>query len=513
MVSKFLTASLIAALMAGTASADTLREALVSAYQTNPTLTGQRETLKATDATVAIARAAGRPQIIGSAGLNRNLAQRGVLDTGAKGMTLSLGADLSVPLFNGGSVRNSVEAAKTRVEAGRATLRAVEGDVFTQAVSAYMDVIRDRSIVELNQNNVKVLETNLEATRDRFQIGDLTRTDVAQSEARLQLGRSQLAAAQGTLTASEATYRQVIGHPPGNLAPPPPLPPLPTTAEEAVRIALASNPDLVAISRQAVAAGYDVRVAEASRLPTLSGVLQNTYVNNLGGSGRDPLTGQSLPTTGSQSTIGLSANIPIFQGGLPAARIRQAQAQEGQTLEQVVGTERAVVQAARAAFANYDAAQRQIQAQTVAVQANELALEGARAEQTVGTRTVLDVLNAEQELLNSQVALVTAKRDAYVAGFTLLNAMGQAEAEDLGLDGGPLYDPLGNYRHVASNWNDWATDPRHPTVATRTVSPQEMPANPIVTPQIDSARVDTTPPPPVVITPEPPATGVTQPQQ
>jgi len=512
-VRKSITASLIAALMAGTASADTLREALVSAYQTNPTLTAQRETLKGTDATVAIAKAAGRPQILGSVGLNKNLASRGILDTGENDPTLSVSADVSYPLYNGGSVRNSVKAAQTRVEAGRATLSAVEGDVFTQAVSAYMDVIRDRSIVELNQNNVKVLETNLEATRDRFQIGDLTRTDVAQSEARLQLGRSQLAAAQGQLTASEATYRQVIGHPPGNLAPPPPLPPLPTTADEAVRIALASNPDLLSISRQAVAAGYDVRVAQASRLPTLSGVLQNTYVKSLGSRERDPLTGTSIPNSGSQSTIGLSASIPIFQGGLPAARIRQAQAQEGQTLEQVVGTERAVVQAARAAFANYEAAERQIEAQTVAVQANELALEGARAEQTVGTRTVLDVLNAEQELLNSQVSLVTAKRDAYVAGFTLLNAMGQAEAQDLGLDGGPLYDPLGNYRRVANNWSDWASDPRHPTIATRTVSPQEMPANPIVTPQIDSARVDTTPAPPVVITPEPPATGVTQPQQ
>src|SRR5690349_9418460 len=468
--------------MAGTASADTLREALVSAYQTNPTLTGQRETLKATDATVAIAKAAGRPQIIGSVGLNRNLAQRGVLDTGASGTTLSVGADVSVPLFNGGSVRNSVKAAKTRVEAGRATLQAVEGDVFTQAVSAYMDVIRDRSIVELNQNNVKVLETNLEATRDRFQIGDLTRTDVAQSEARLQLGRSQLAAAQGQLTASEATYRQVIGHPPGNLAPPPPLPPLPATADEAVRIALASNPDLIAISRQAIAAGYDVRVAEASRLPTLSAVGSGTYVNNLAGSGRDPVTGQAFPSTGTQSTIGLSANIPIFQGGLPAARIRQAQAQEGQTLEQVVGTERAVVQTARAAFANYESAQRQIQAQTVAVQANQLALEGARAEQRVGTRTVLDVLNAEQELLNAQVALVTAKRDAYVAGFQLLNAMGQAEADDLGLDGGPLYDPLGNYRRVANNWNDWASDPQYKVVSTRTVTPEEaagIPTTPV----------------------------------
>ena len=164
--------------------------------------------------------------------------------------------------------------------------------------------------------------------------------------------------------------------------------------------------------------------------------------NNIGG---QCANGHS-PNTGTQTTIGLGARIPIFQGGLPAARIRQAQAQQGQVLEQVVGTERAVVQAARAAFASYDAAQKAIQAETVAVQANELALEGNRAEQSVGTRTIIEVLNAEQELLNSQVALVTAKRDAYVAGFQLLNAMGQAEAQDLGLDGGPLYDPLGNYR-------------------------------------------------------------------
>src|SRR6478672_10855947 len=470
MLRKSLSATLAVALLAGTASADTLRDALVSSYQTNPTLTSQRQALEATDATVAVARAAGRPQISGTLGLNRDLTRSGVLNTGGKGPTLSVGADLSYPLFNGGSVKNSVRAARTRVEAGRATLKAVEGDVFTQAVTAYMDVIRDRAIVELNQNNVKVLTTNLEATRDRFQIGDLTRTDVAQSEARLQLGRSQLAAAQGQLTASEATYRQIIGHAPGQLAPPPPLPPLPTSPDEAVRIALASNPDLVAISRQAIAAGYDVRVAQAGRLPTLSGVLSNTYVNNLGGN-----NGSGIPNTGAQSSIGLSANVPIFQGGLPAARIRQAQAQEGQTLEQVVGTERAVVQTARAAYASYDASQRQIQAQTTAVQANELALEGARAEQSVGTRTVLDVLNAEQELLNSQVALVTAKRDAYVAGFQLLNAMGEAQARDLNLDGGALYDPLVNYRRVARSANDWANDPTPRAVSTRT-APAGTPA-------------------------------------
>ena len=508
MFRKLFSGSLIAALMAGTASADTLREALVSAYNTNPTLTGQRETLKISDANVAVAKAAGRPQVAATVGLNRTLTQSGLLINGGKGPTVSAGVDLSYPLFSGGAVKNSVRAAKTRVEAGQATLRAVEGDVFTQAVGAYMDVIRDRAIVELNQNNVKVLETNLQATQDRFQIGDLTRTDVAQSEARLQLGRSQLATAQGRLTGSEATYRQVIGHAPGNLAAPPPLPPLPNTADEAVRIALANNPDLVSISREAIATGYDVNVARASRLPTLSGVLSEDYVRNLNNN-----SGGTIPSQGSATSVGLSARVPIFQGGLPAARIRQAQAQQGATLERVVGTERAVVQAARAAFASYDAAQKAIQANTVAVRANELALEGNRAEQSVGTRTIIEVLNAEQELLNAHVLLVTAKRDAYVAGFQLLNAMGQAEARDLGLDGGPLYDPLGNYRRVANNWNDWANDPRHPTVATRTVAPEEMPTTPVVTPGIISALIDPSPPVVPLTTTTTPTPGVTPPRQ
>ena len=347
--------SLLAVLAAGTASADTLREALVSTYRTNPTLAAQREALKVTDAGVAIARAAGRPQISATTGLNRDLTRSGVLDVGGKGPDLTVGLDVSYPLFTGGSVRNSVRAARTRVEAGRATLRAVEGDVFTEAVAAYMDVIRDRAIVELNENNVRVLQTNLQATSDRFEIGDVTRTDVAQSEARLELGRSNLASVRGNLSSSEENYRRVIGKRPDALAPPPPLPPLPATPEEAVRIALASNPDILAVNRQAAAAGYDVSVARASRLPTVSTGVSGTYLNNLGGNGTDPFTGQSNPNTGTQTTAGVNATIPLYQGGAPAARIRQAQALEGQLLEQLIGTERAVVAATRSAFANYRA--------------------------------------------------------------------------------------------------------------------------------------------------------------
>jgi outer membrane protein len=351
-----------------------------------------------------------------------------------------------------------------------------------------------------------VLETNLEATRDRFEIGDVTRTDVAQSEARLQLGRSQLAISQGNLAASEANYRAVVGHAPGVLAPPPPLPPLPATPDEAVKIALVDNPDLVAVTRSAAAAGYDVRVAQAGRLPTLSAVAGATYVNALADHQAN------IPNTGSNTSLGLSARVPLYQGGLPSARVRQTRALEGQLLEQVVGTERNVISQTRSAFAAYDADQKAIQASTIAVQANELALEGTRAENTVGTRNVLDVLNAEQELLQSQVSLVTAKRDAYVAGFQLLNAMGVAEAADLGLDGGPLYDPLGNYRRVANEWNDWAPEPRHNPVSTRTVSPPEMPPAPLVGPPLVQARID--PSPAVIAVPATATgTGVTQPKK
>jgi outer membrane protein len=469
--------ALVATLLAETASADTLREALNSTYRTNPTLNAQRETLKSTDATVAIARAGSRPTVTGVVGVNRNLTRSGVIaqtQGNDKNISLSGGADLTIPIYQGGGVRNAIAAAKTRVEAGRATLRAVEGDIFTEAVAAYMDVIRDRAIVELNQNNVKVLGTNLEANSDRFQIGDLTRTDVAQSEARLADGRTRLAVSQGRLASSEENYRRVIGQSPGTVAPPPPLPPLPATADEAVRIALVDNPDNIAAIRQSQAAGYDVRVARAGRLPTLSGVATADYVNQLTGGTN------GLDRSGTATSIGLSGRIPLYQGGLPGARIRQSQAFEGQALELQIATERLVISNTRSAFATYQASLQAIASTDASVKANELALEGVRAENSVGTRNILDVLNAEQELLNSQVLLVTAKRDAYVAGFQLLNAMGQAEAADLGLDGGPLYDPLGNYRRVAADWNDWSMDRRHTPVSTRTVTPAEDPG--VVTP-------------------------------
>src|SRR3954449_3414592 len=226
----------VAALLAagGSAGAETLRGALVDTYKTNPTINAERAGVRTLDESVAIARAQGRPQISATAGVNQDLTRTG----GGNGRNFSAGVDVSYALFNGGRPRNAIRAADERVAAGRATLRATEGDVFTEAVGAYMDVIRDRTIVTLNENEVRVLETNLQATRDRFEVGDLTRTDVAQSEARLALARSQLATAQGQATASEEIYRQVIGKMPGDLQPPPPLPPLPSTPDQAEDVAL-----------------------------------------------------------------------------------------------------------------------------------------------------------------------------------------------------------------------------------------------------------------------------------
>lgn len=453
---------------ASTGPVQTLRDALIRTYNTNPTLLGQRAQLRATDEGAAIARAAGRPQISVNAGLSQDLVTHNI--TGGNGRTLAVGSEISLPLYAGGRIRNSVRAADSRVDAGRADLRATEGDIFTDAVTAYMDVIRDRSIVQLNENNVRVLETNLEATRDRFEVGDLTRTDVAQSEARLALARTQLLAARSQLEASEQNYQRVIGEPPGDLQPPPPLPPLPRSADESVAVALENNAALAAIVAQARAAGYEVAVARGARLPTISAINQTQYVNALGTADRAAgLPDGTLPNSTTTSAVGLQLSLPLYQGGAASARVRQAEATESQFLEQAVAVERGVVANVRAAYAAWQAAQNAIESNEVAVAANQLALEGTRAEQTVGTRNVLDVLNAEQELLNSQVALVSARHDAYVAGFRLLNAMGQAEAEDLNLDGAVLYDPIANYRAHRNDWSDWDDGPNPRITSTRTV--------------------------------------------
>ena len=269
----FLKASLMAgaalAAVPAIANPDTLKEALASTYLNNPTLLGARAQQRGVDEGVPIARADGLPSVNATAQYVEFLKQSSNNFT-APARQVGANVDLSVPIYSGGAVKNSIRAARTRVDAGQADLRGTEASVFSQAVGAYMDVLRDQAIVGLSANNVKVLEVNLRAASDRFEIGDLTRTDVAQSNSRLALARGDFRTAQANLIASRERYIQIVGKPPVDLQPPPPLPGFPASVDEAEDIALVDNPDLLAAKERSKAAGYDINVAGAGRLPRLS---------------------------------------------------------------------------------------------------------------------------------------------------------------------------------------------------------------------------------------------------
>ncbi len=467
---------LIASALATPASAETLQGALAKAYNANPTLSGARAQQRATDESYVIARAQGSPTLQANATLGENiLIPPGQVTTVKR--TLQSNLQLNVPIYEGGAVLNSARAADQRVRAGQETLRATESSVFSQVVAAYNDVIRDLAIVNLNRANVRQLDVNLTANRDRFEVGDITRTDVAQSEARLQLARGDLRTAESNLIASRERYVQLVGDVPVDLAPPPPLPNLPDTPDQAVAVAVKENPDLLAANRNRRAARYDVYAADANRLPRLSAFGQGQSQNFLN-SVQSTIPGLNLPNQQTSATVGLQASFPIYQGGGPSAQVRQAQARQSQAFEREIEVERTVIQQVRAAFASWRASQDVIRSAEAAVQANSLSLEGVRAENSVGNRTIIEILNAEQELLNAQVQLVTARRNAYVAAFTLLAAMGQAEARDLNLDGVVLYDPTVNYKRVRNIWVDWDSDPKPKPIATRTVdTPSLAPEN------------------------------------
>ena len=453
-------------LAAAPALADDLREALITAYNTNPTLQAARAQQRAVDEGVPIAKAPSLPSLTGTANYIEFVKQSQSSFT-APERALQTQANLGMPVYSGGAIKNSIQAAKTRVEAGQQDLRAAESGVFSQVVASYMDVILNEAVVGLNRQNVQRLVVNLQATRDRFEIGDLTRTDVAQSESRLAVARGQTRGAEANLLAARERYIQIVGKAPGKLDSPPPLAGLPADPDSAVGYALDHNPDLGAARERAKAARFDSKAAGSSRLPSVSLFATGNYTNYYGTLG-GPISA-TLPQTDTTAQVGVRATLPIFQGGLPAAQKRQAQAREGALLEQEIATERAVIANVRAAYAQYQAANEIIDANKAAVSAAELSLEGVRAENTVGNRTILDILNAEQELLSAQVQLATAERNGYVAGFNLLAAMGKAEARDLALDGGALYDPQTNYDQVKGSIFDWATNPAPKAKATRTV--------------------------------------------
>lgn len=471
-------ASLLA--LAVPAQADNLREALVAAYNTNPTLEGTRDNQRATDENVPIARAQGLPSADITATHIEFLRQSANSFT-APERNLGVTAALLVPVYSGGAVRNAIAAAKERVEAGQADLRNTESTLFANVVAAYMDVLRTEALVALATNNVAVLRTNLEATSDRFQIGDLTITDVAQSRSRLAVAEGDLQSAEANLIAARETYVRLVGQAPGDLEAPPPLPGLPDTVGAAIVSALENNPNLQAAKLRAEAAGFDTKAAGAGRLPTV-GLFVNGQYSDFYGTLGGPISAEFAQRE-TTANAGVRVTIPLFQGGLPAARQRQAGARESAALEDVIAAERQIIAETRATYANWQAANGVIRSAQAAVEAAELSLEGVRAENSIGNRTIIEVLNAEQELVQARAQLVTARRNAYVAGFNLLALMGKAEARDLNLDtGGPLYDPQVNADRVSSKMWDWDRDPEPAPDSTRTVD--IPPADATIGPQL-----------------------------
>jgi outer membrane protein len=446
-------AALAFALLAQPACADTLSAAIASAYETNPDLAAQRAVVRQVDEQVPQALSFGRPTVDVTVSEQQN-----ALNFGDNGRTSSVGLSINQSLYRGGRTRSATNAAEARILGARARLRATENDVLLNTVTAYADALRYASLVDLNASQVKVLERELQASKDRFEVGDLTRTDVAQSQARLENARSNYIAAQGTLSNAREFYRRMVGRLPENLEPLPPLPVLPGTQGQAIDLANANNPSLLAARFDEAAARFDVSTIERERLPSLGVGAGIDYQRFSGGNA-------NLVQQGNYFTqnAGLQLSVPIYQAGAVASRVREAQARRSQLLEVIGSTGRQVVEQATNSFVQIGIARAIIQSSQVAVDANALALEGVTQENQVGTRTVLEVLNAQQELLSTRTDLLTARRNEYVAGYTLLAAVGVAEAAALQVPVTP-YDSTLNAQRVRHKWNDFDLDPDAPAL-------------------------------------------------
>ncbi len=427
---------LLAAVAAAPAQAETLVDALAAAYLNNPVLEAGRARLRAVDEAVPQALSGWRPtvEIAGAAGVDRNETNA----LGAETLTPWSGElSLVQPLYRGGRTAAGTRQAESRVLAERARLRTVEQDVLLATAVAYIDVLRDEAVVELNRNNVQVLERQLEATRDRFEVGEITRTDVAQAEARHSRAVSNRVQADGGLASSRAAYVRLVGDAPGTLAPAPRLRDLPEDEAGALDIAMANNPLLDAARADEEASRHAVEVSRGRLRPDVR--------LNAGVSHREDVSVAVDET----DQLGVSARvtIPLYRGGAVYSEIRRNRELNAQRRVEVEETRRRVVEGVTRAWEALNTARAEIRSRRDEVRAAEIALEGVRQESIVGARTTLDVLDAEQELLDARVALVVAERDEFVASFQLAGAVGGLTAANLDLPVG-LYDVEAHYRGV-----------------------------------------------------------------
>ncbi|TWB04588.1 TolC family outer membrane protein [Bradyrhizobium stylosanthis] len=430
------------------ALADTIEAALVRAYQNNPQLNAQRAQVRSTDENVPQALSGYRPKV--NLSLSSGYQYQDIQQT-QKGLPIhsdpplqpnAASLTINQTLYNGNQTANRTRAAESQVSGSREALRVLEQTVLLQAATTYMDYLRDSATLEVQRSNVRVLEQTLKQTRDRFNVGEVTRTDVAQSEAQLAAGKTQALTAESNLTTTRANFRRIIGNEPANLAPGSPVDRfLPGTIASAVNLGLVENPNVTAAMFGIDVNYLQVKINEGALLPTV------TVQAGITQSYQQTLT-VFRTTTGSAIA---TASVPIFQGGAEYALIRQSKenlAQQRLNLETTRDQTRAnIVQA----WGQLEAGKAQVQSAQAQVTASEIALNGVREEAKAGQRTTLDVLNAQQALVNARVALVTAQHDRVVASYSVLNAVGRLAPQVLGLNT-TVYDPNVHYQQVRDSW-------------------------------------------------------------
>jgi outer membrane protein len=445
--------------MSGSSAPRTLAEALAATYSNQPALQAERAKLRATDEGVPTALAGWRPTVVlaGTAGYGDGASRsfNQLLNGWQKLRTdrdiATAQATVTQPLYTGGKVQASVNHAKDQVMAERATLIAQEQTSFTNTVNAYVGVIEAQQLLTLNINNEQVLAKQLQATNDRFRVGEITRTDVAQAEAALAGATAQRQTAEGNLATARATFVQIVGFsPPANLIEPQPLV-LPVRAEgEAAALAAANNPNVISAEFTDSAAKDAVDVAFSQLLPQVS-LQGQTFQQNNGGTRSDAVNGYQVVA---------QVSVPLYQGGAEYSAVRQAKQSEQQSARLVADAQRTAVQAAVNAWETLVATTAAAASTRSQIRANEVALEGVEREAIVGSRTTLDVLNAEQTLLNSRVTLVQNLAQLVNASYGVAAAIGRLTARDLHLPV-PLYDDTAYYNAVKNKWvglGDYATD-------------------------------------------------------
>ncbi|MBI1620424.1 TolC family outer membrane protein [Aquamicrobium zhengzhouense] len=441
---------LFAALLSGVALAstpsfgETLQGAMSKAYTNNASLNAARAGVRVTDEGVAIAKSGWRPAIGASGSLTYTK------NSGVEIRTGSFGVQIQQSIFDGFQTLNSVRSAESRVRASNESLRNSEQDILFNAAAAYVDVLRDRQIANFRERNLAFLGEQVRAANSRLEVGEGTRTDVAQARAQQAAAVAQLSAARAQLQSSEATYYQLVGDRPGKLDVARAASHLvPASLEQAQAIALSEHPAVRASEHLVDAAAFQVKQAEGSLLPQLSA--------QAGVSSSDRKTYSDLPGVreqdGSSTTasIGLNLSIPIYQGGRTSATIRQAKESLGQARIEVDVARDRVRQAVTAAWAQYVAAQQMVSAGRELVSAAQLALSGVVEERNVGQRTTLDVLNAQADVISAQISLAGSERDVVAASYAILSSMGRLAPDRLGLNVA-LYDPTEHYDAVKNKW-------------------------------------------------------------